>query len=169
MEYNLYIFSFSSFLLLGFSLHMLFTTIGNTYLNKLSAVMMLIRGLQIVYFIAVNTGQTFFVSILFNSLEPFLFIYGAFLYLYVRGFINDESRFQKKDLLHFAPFLLMFIDSSPWYFLDADARTNFISNMITQRAFFVQDNFGIIPYYVSSIFRSGLLVTYLILTCRSAY
>ncbi len=166
MEYNLYIFAFSSFLMLGFSVHMLFTTIGNTYLNKLLAAMMGMRGLQMLYYIAINTGQTFFVSIIINSLGSFLFMYGAFLYLYIRGFIRDESRLQKKDLLHLIPFLIALIDSIPYYFLDADTRANFISDVIAHRAFFVSDSFGIFPYYLISIFRYVLLVTYFILSWR---
>ncbi|WP_438967333.1 helix-turn-helix domain-containing protein [Flavobacterium sp.] len=166
MEYSLYIFAFGSFLLLGFSIHMLFTSIGNTYLNKLLAAMMLMRGLQILYFIAMNTGQTIFISILFNFLGPFLYVFGAFLYLYVRGFIRDESRFKKKDLLHFIPLLLAFIDSIPWYFLDNATRENFITNMIAQRAFFTNENFGFFPQHVSSLIRNGLLITYFILIWR---
>jgi len=116
MDYNAYVFIFSAFLLLGFSIHMLFTNIGNTYLNKLLGAMMLMRGLQIVYFIAVNTGETFVVSLLFKSLGPFLVVYGAFLYLYVRGFIRDESCLKRRDLLHFIPLLVGFIDSIPTIF-----------------------------------------------------
>lgn len=164
MEYNLYIFTSGSFLLLGFSVHMLFTSIGNTYLNKLLAAMMLLRGLQMLYFVAVNTGQTLIVSVLFNSLGPFLFVFGAFLYLYVRGFIRDESQLRKKDLIHFIPIFLAFIDSIPWYLLDAATRADFISDMIAQRAFFNQNNFGIFPNHVISLIRNGLLVTYFILT-----
>ncbi|WP_289029488.1 helix-turn-helix domain-containing protein [uncultured Algoriphagus sp.] len=169
MEYNLYIFTFSSFLLLAFSLHMIFTNNGNTYLNKLLAAMMLMRGLQILYFLAVITGQTFFVSFIINSLGPFLFVYGAIFYLYVRGFIRDESQWQKKDLLHFIPFLLAIIDTIPWYFLDSGTRAQFISDMIRQRSFFVGESFGIVPYYVSSIFRNGLLVTYFVLAWRLVF
>jgi AraC-like DNA-binding protein len=166
MEYNLYIFAFGSFLLVGFSVHMLFTNIGNTYLNKLLAAMMLMRGLQMLYFIAVNTEQTLIVSVLFNSLGPFLFVFGSFLYLYVRGFIRDESRLQKKDLIHFIPFLFAFIDSIPWYLLDAATRADFISDMITHRAFFIKNTFVVFPYHTTSLIRNGLLLTYFILTWR---
>ncbi|MCH7412024.1 helix-turn-helix domain-containing protein [Belliella sp. R4-6] len=166
MDYNLYIFASGSFLLLGFSIHMLFTNIGNTYLNKLLASMMLMRGLQMIYFIAVNTEQTLIVSVLFNSLGPFLFVFGAFLYLYVRGFIRDESRLQKKDLIHFMPFLFAFIDSIPWYLLDAATRADFISDMITHRAFFIKNTFVIFPYHTTSFIRNGLLLTYFILVWR---
>lgn len=166
MEYNLYIFTSGSFLLLGFSLHMLFTNIGNTYLNKLLAAMMLMRGLQMLYFIAVQTGQTDIVSLLFTSLGPFLFVYGAFLYLYVRGFIMDESHLRRKDLLHFTPILFVVIDSIPLYFLDAAARENFFSDIFAQRAFFVRNDFGLFPYSVTLFIGNGLLVTYFILIWR---
>nr|MBI1229444.1 helix-turn-helix domain-containing protein [Cytophagales bacterium] len=166
MEYNGYGFIFSTFLLVGFSLHMLFTNIGNTYLNKLLAAMMLMRGLQIVYFIAVNTGETFVVSILFKSLGPFLGVYGAFLYLYVRGFIRDESCLKRRDLLHFIPLLVGFIDLIPYYFLDAVPWADLISDIIARRAFFNQNNIGFFPYYATILVRNGLLVTYFILAWR---
>jgi hypothetical protein len=56
MEFNLHTFVFASFLLIGFSVHMFLTTRGNTYLNKLLAAMMLMRGLQSLFFIAIHTG-----------------------------------------------------------------------------------------------------------------
>jgi len=166
MEYNLYIFTFGSFLFLSFSLHMFLTNNGNTYLNKLLAAMMLMRGLMLLYFGAVNTGQTFFVSLLFKPLEPIIFGFGAFLYLYVRGFIKDENRMRKRDLLHFIPILFAFIDTLPWYFLDAASQANVIADIIAQRVFYFKENFEFFPYHAISIFKNGLLLIYLILIWR---
>lgn len=128
--------------------------------------MMLMRGLQILYFISIKTGQVFLVSLLFNTLGVFLFVFGSFLYLYVRGFINDESRFKKKDLIHFIPFLFALIDSIPWYFLDADTQLIFITDMIGQQSFMFKNSFGVFPQYVSSLLRNSLLLTYIIMTWR---
>jgi AraC-like DNA-binding protein len=145
---------------------MLFTKNGNTYLNKLLAALMLMRGLQMVYFIAVNTGQFFFVSLLFKSLDPIIFVNSAFLYLYVRGYLKDEVRLRKNDLLHLIPFLFAFINILPWYFLDAPFRKDAVDDMISQQVFFIDDSFGVFPIQVILLFRIGIILIYLFLTWR---
>lgn len=127
---------------------------------------MLMRGLQMVYFIAVNNGQTFFVSFLFKAMDPITFASAPILYLYVRGFIKDESRIRKEDLFHFIPLLAALINILPWYFLDAATRAGVIADIIAQRAFYVSESFGIFPDREVSLFRNGLLVTYLVLIWR---
>jgi AraC-like DNA-binding protein len=166
MPYHFYIFVIGSFLFLGFSLHLLFTNYGNTYLNKLLAVVMLKRGFQMMYFISFTTGQTFFLSFLFNSLGLLNFAYPACFYLYVRGFVKDESRWQKKDLLHFTPVLFALVNSIPLYLLDADTRAGVIAEIIAQQTFYIGERFEIFPNYVTYIFRNGLVFIYLILVWR---
>lgn len=166
MNYNLYLFSIGSFLFLGFAFHLLFTKYGNLYLNKLFGVIMLGRGFQMLYYIFVTTGQSFFVSCLFKTLNPFFFAIPTCVYLYVRGFIKDESQMQPKDWLHFIPVLLAIIDIIPWYFLEASTRELFISKIIDHKLFFINDNFSIIPNMVNVLLRSVLLSVYLFFCWR---
>lgn len=166
MNYNLYLFSIGSFLFIGFALPLLFTKYGNLYLNKLFSLIMLSRGFQMLYYIFVTTGQSFFVSCLFKTLNPFFFAIPACVYLYVRGFIKDESQMQTKDWLHFIPVLLAIIDIIPWYFIEASTREAFISKIVEHKLFFINDNFSIIPNMVNVFLRSLLLSVYLFFCWR---
>ncbi len=166
MSSTLYIFAVGSFLFLGFSIHLLLTKHGNTYLNKLLALVIVVRGSQMLYVIFVATGQTFFVSFLFNSFDFLYFVYPAGIYLYIRGFVKDESRWQKKDVLHFTPVLFALLNSIPWYLLDADTRADVIAEIIAQQTFYVGESFEIFPHYVTSLFRNGLVLIYLTLIWR---
>lgn len=166
MNYNIYLFSIGSFLFIGFAFHLLFTKYGNQYLNKLFGIIMIGRGFQMLYYIFVTTGQTFFVSCLFKTLNPLFFAIPSCVYLYVRGFIKDESQMQSKDWLHFIPVLLAIIDIIPWYFLEASTREVFISKIIDNKLFFINDNFSIIPNIVNVLLRSVLLTIYLFFCWR---
>lgn len=166
MNYNIYLFSIGSFLFIGFALHLLLTKYGNLYLNKLLGIIMLGRGLQMLYYIFVTTGQTFFVSCLFKTLNPLLFAIPTCVYLYIRGFIKNESKMKHKDWLHFIPILLAIIDIIPWYFLEASARNVFISKITNDKIFFINDNISIIPNTVNVLLRSVLLTIYLFFCWR---
>lgn len=166
MNYNIYLFSIGSFLFIGFAIHLLFTKYGNQYLNKLFGIIMIGRGFQMLYYIFVTTGQTFFVSCLFKTLNPLFFAIPSCVYLYVRGFIKDESQMQSKDWLHFIPVLLAIIDIIPWYFLEASTREVFISKIIDNKLFFINDNFSIIPNIINVLLRSVLLTVYLFFCWR---
>jgi AraC-like DNA-binding protein len=166
MSFPLYIFAVGSFLFLGFSMHLLLTKHGNTYLNKLLAQAMVVRGSQMLYVIFVATGQTFFPSFLFNSLDFLYFAYPAGIYLYIRGFVKDESRWQKKDVLHFTPVLFALVSSILWYLLDADTRADVIAEIIAQQTFYPKDSYEVFPRYVTSLFRNGMVLIYLTLIWR---
>lgn len=48
--------------------------------------------------------------------HPFPLLYGPFLYLYVSFALRQEQRFNFKDLLHFLPFILMYLWLIPFLF-----------------------------------------------------
>lgn len=166
MNCNLCLFSIGSFLFIGFAFHLLFTKYGNLYLNKLFGLIMLSRGFQMLYYIFVTTGQSFFVSGMFKPLNPFFFAIPACVYLYTRGFIKDESQMQPKDWLHFIPVLLAIIDIIPWYFIETSTREAFISKIIEHKLFFINDNFSIIPNMVNVFLRTVLFSVYLFFCWR---
>lgn len=95
MPLNSYIFTIACFLFLVFGVHMLFIKQGNTFLNKLLAVVMLSRGCQLIYILLVTSGALVSFPYLVKAFNPLYFITPACLYLYFKGFINDESAFKK--------------------------------------------------------------------------
>ena len=127
---------------------------------------MLSRGLQMLYYIFVTTGQTIFVSCLFKTMNPLFFAIPACVYLYIRGFIKDESQMRHKDWLHLIPAMFALFDIIPWYILDASTREIFISKIIDHKLFFINDNFGIISNNINVLLRSVLLSVYLFFCWR---
>ena len=118
MDYVIYIFAISAFLFLVFALHMLFTKTGNTFLNKLLAVVMLSRGCQLVYILLVTSGNLVYFPFFLKVFNPLYFAAPACFYLYFKGFVHDESRFKKWEWLHFLPVLFALFDMVPWFMLD---------------------------------------------------
>ncbi len=47
---------------------------------------------------------------------PFPFLYGPFLFLYVKYSIKSEKQLQKRDYFHFAPALICYLYMIPFYF-----------------------------------------------------
>lgn len=52
----------------------------------------------------------------FTNTHSFFYLIGPFSFFYVRGLLRDESRLDKKDWLHFLPFILFFIGFIPYLF-----------------------------------------------------
>ncbi|MDI1315964.1 helix-turn-helix domain-containing protein [Flavobacterium sp.] len=161
MPFNLYVFSIGSFMFLSFSLHLLITKFGNTYLNKLLALLMLFRGLQMVYFINNTSDQSVFVSSLFTVLLLFSFAHPVCTYLYFRGYIADESRFQRKDWIHFLPFALVALVSLISFFTDTFKSNNPISSFIPQKIHSIFLNKGVLLSEYVLLLRNVLSLLYL--------
>jgi AraC-like DNA-binding protein len=166
MDYSLYFFSIGSFLFIGFALHLLFTKNGNTYLNRLLAVILLFRGLKMLYYIFVATNQKYFVSFFFNSFDPLYFAYPACIYLYIRGFINNENRFKKSDWFHFIPVLFAIINIISWYFLDASKRDAIILDVIAKKTLYIDEDYGFFSNAITFFLRNLLIILYLIFSWK---
>ena len=110
------------FLLLLFSGHLLLTNNGNAYLNKLLAFLSLSRGLQFLNLWLSQNNELPMAPYLYKIPYPFLYITPAVFYLYIRGFLNDQTSLKKRDLLHFLPVFIGLADMTPW--LTSRPKTN---------------------------------------------
>jgi AraC-like DNA-binding protein len=163
MDYYLYFFSIGSFLFLGFSLHLLFTKNGNTYLNKLLALILSFRGLKMLFFILLEMEQRTLVTIFFNSFDPLFYAYPACIYLYIRGFIHNENRFNRMDWIHFIPVLFSILNIIFWYTLDVSTREHVISQLMQDKTFFIDTKYGLLSTQITSFLRNLLILFYLLL------
>jgi AraC-like DNA-binding protein len=166
MDYNFYIFTIGAFFMFGFALHLLFTKYGNGYLNKLLALVMLNRAFQMLYFILNATGKTVIVENLASSLYFLNFAYLACAYLYIRGFIRDESRLQKKDWFHFIPAVFALLNSVCKNLLDASISEHMIFQFYANKTAYSKENFDIFFDVVLSSLRGGLIIIYLFFIWR---
>lgn len=161
MQYNFYIFTIGAFLFSGFGLHLLLITYGNTYLNKLLAVLMLNRAFQMLYFILTATNKIEYFASLFAAIEMLYFAYPACAYLYFRGFIKDEYRLQKKDWLHFIPATVVLLNLMLHYFFGIYFLEDAVSKFNTSTLFYTKINYATFSESLDLVVRSGLIMAYL--------
>jgi len=166
MDYNFYIFTIGAFFMFGCALHLLSTKYGNGYLNKLLAVGMLHRAFQMLYFILNATGKIAVVENLASSLYFLNFAYLACVYLYIRGFIKDESRLQKKDWFHFIPAVFALLNSGSKSLLDTSISDYMIFQFYANKTVYSQENYDIFFDVILSSLRAGLIIIYLFFIWR---
>lgn len=144
-----------------FALHLLFSKYGNIYLNKLLAVLILHRAFQMSYYILASSNEIEILSGLSFVIEILFFVYLACAYLYLRGFIKDEYRLQKKDWLHFIPLIAVLLQEtfhsfSGIYFLEYA-----VSMLNATTLLYHKVNYDTLSEIFRSLISSGLILVYL--------
>jgi len=97
---------------------------GNVAANRLLAAFLIT--------LAISIGGATFGSTEFRDLlpqlrkahQPFYYLGGPLLFLYITTLIRGQSSPGKKQLLHFIPFVLCLIYVTPYFFLNAEARAH---------------------------------------------
>lgn len=174
MHFSSYIFTIGAFIFLLFSLHLIIIKYKNLYLNKLLGIILLCRGIQMLVFISISSGNYNFIKLMYCHFDPFYFLYPAVLYLYFRGFLKDENKLKPTDWIHFTPLIIGFLNIICWHAHDESIKHNVILKVIESPTFFGNDDLGILPdstinlilnllrfFYLISIwkivFRSGII------------
>jgi len=129
---------------------------GKKIANRLLAALTLTISIVIGGAVLLNSNYVFVYPHLSRLHHPFVFLGGPLLFLYIRELISVKSRFEKKDFLHFIPFLLCLIYLLP-YFLSSRAE-----KMQIVSAEYVQSSLGQWFYIRSAVFIVQFLV-YLVL------
>lgn len=160
----MYIFSFFlcavALLLVAFSLHLLFTHQGNNIINRLLGLALMSKFWQVCVLLFIISPYRQFFPIFYSINIPFLVVAPAFSYLYVRYFISDEKRFQKRDFLHFIPLLLVLFLILPF---GQSINWDHIANGILQDGqVFASEKIGVLPVGVYNIGIAALWLGYLI-------
>ena len=102
----------------------------------------------------------------FRAFSPFFYLIMPSAYLYLRAVIFDETRLRKWDFLHFTPAILHFLELMPWYFTNAQTKSELLTRFLNNKDFMVQLNEGLLPPYGHNILRSLLAIGYLIVMHR---
>ncbi|SDD94252.1 AraC family transcriptional regulator [Niabella drilacis] len=148
-----FLLSAMAFLLIVFALHLLYTKQGNRLLNRLLSVHLLTRfGHACILLLIVSGYQVYPV---FHKLSMSLFfIAPACSYLYVRCFLNGETRLKKYDFLHFIPALLVLLHLLP--VPQKVVNWQHVSHQILIGGHFsVTENTGLLP---ANFYSAGLFV-----------
>lgn len=166
MNYCIYIFTIGSFLTLGFAFHLLLIKYGNKYLNRLLALVLIHRSFQMLYFISVSTDQTVVASFLYPTLYPLYFVFPACMYLYIRGFLKEESHLQKNDWFHFIPFAFALIDTFSNFIQYGSFKEDFTANVVLGINNFQREDGGFFSSATLFPFRTILVLIYLFINWR---
>mgnify|MGYP000135223575 FL=1 len=64
-----------------------------------------------------NAQNLKFMAVILVNFSPLYLLSGPLLYFYVRGIVNDNSRLQRSDILHFIPFIIYTINIGNYFFI----------------------------------------------------
>ena len=81
------------------------------------------------YFIVVVPNR-FFIALLRGDSMPIGFLIGPFFYFYIRNKFRNSHKINKKDYLHFLPFIICLISIFPYYFTSFDTKLRIAQLMI---------------------------------------
>lgn len=164
MHIFIFLLSAVGFLLLIFSLHLLFTQIGNRHLNHLLSLPLLARFAQVCVFLIITSPYQEAFPVFQKVCTPLLFLAPACSFLYVRGFIRDDAKLKKRDLIHFLPALLAVTHILPLP-LVAPINWDAVSfQILTRGQLAITERTGLFSSQIYNIGQSILLGGYLIAT-----
>jgi AraC-like DNA-binding protein len=145
-----------------FSLHLLFVKAGNRFLNRLLAVYFLSRTAEnLNYFMIFNESILDFPYFL-KLFIPLSYLGPAFFYVYLKGFVNDRTSFEKWDLIHLIPLTIALVDFLPVFFLSNLELNHIISQIVSQKSFFYSQRVGIFSGSESLYIRQSIFLVYLV-------
>jgi len=106
--------------------------------------------------------DAFWTAIFYGNLSPLWYLPGAMLYLYTRNTLNDRNLFEsKRDYLHLIPFIVQFINLSPYLFSSFDNKLAVASLVIADINNVKTAGSGFfIPPTISFITRPTLVIFY---------
>ncbi len=93
---------------------------NNWKINKNAAYLSLFLIFSSIYgmahYFAIYGKSPFWLAVFYNHFTPLMLLLGPLLLFYVRGTLNDTSRLNKWDILHFIPALIHLIGIIPYVF-----------------------------------------------------
>lgn len=85
---------------------------------------------SLTHYFLVFGKSPFWVAIFYNHFTPLYLLLGPLLFFYVRGTLNDNTKFSKIDALHFIPALIQLIGIVPYLFLAFADKIQFAEKVI---------------------------------------
>ena len=95
---------------------------GNRASNILLSILLVLFSITLVDYVAYWTGYQMVFPHLIRLSNSFTFLFGPVLYLYIISIVKPDKLLQKKQLVHFIPFLGLLIMDIPFYMLSADVK-----------------------------------------------
>ena len=129
----------------------------NKTANRLLAALILTISIIVSGAVLLTSNYVFVFPHLSRLHHPVAFLAGPLIFLYIRSLTSPDRKFDKKDLLHFLPFVFCTIYLLPYYFQSSSAKLQVLSSE------YMEPSFGQWYYIRSALFITQFLV-YLVLT-----
>lgn len=99
----------------------LILAIYNWHINRNSVFLALLFTIVAIYgmthYFTLYGNSSFWLAVFYNHFSSFMLLAGPLLFFYVRGTLNDQTKFNYQDILHLIPFLLHFSGNIPFYLM----------------------------------------------------
>lgn len=138
------------------SLALLTSNAANKTANRILAALIFSISIIVAGAVMLTSYYVFYFPHLSRIHHPVVFLAGPLLFLYIEMLTSEKTRLNKKDLLHFLPFLFCLIYLLPYYLQSRAAKIQVLS------AEYLNESFGAWYYIRSAVFMTQFLV-YLVL------
>ena len=158
------IFIGSVFLVLVIIYMLLFTkNAAKSYADYILSFLLLLHCWSVILFLVLYSEYILLFPHVFKTGLPLNFLIAPFSYLYVRAVLFNEKKFQKRDLIHLIPFVIVFINYIPFYLLSVNEKVTVIQNSLNYWPDTFKYQAGFLPENFSILFRLILAIIYLVL------
>lgn len=140
----------------------LFYNKGYRTVNRYLAGFLFFSALYLLESFTFFYGDSLSVVALFTISHDFIFyLFSPLSFFYVRGVLRDNTKMDKKDWLHFLPFILSFTGSIPYFFSSWDYKLIVAQNMLSEQWNMSQFNLNIfIPHKINQVLNVLLMYFY---------
>ena len=137
-----------------------------SYSDILLALFLLFAVWCVIIYLAIYYGWIVNAPHLYKTAAPINYLLPPLTYLYVRAILFNEKKISNKDIWHFIPFILFFLNYIPFFILPIIEKSMIVQLAIKNYSTSYQYQAGIVPESVSFIFRILQSLIYLIFQWR---
>jgi len=158
------IFIGSVFLVLVTIYMLLFTkNATKSYADYILSFLLLLHCWSVILFLILYSEYILLFPHVFKTGLPLNFLIAPCSYLYVRTVLLNEKKFQKRDVIHLIPFVIVLINYIPFYALPVNEKMTVIQDSLNHWPTTFKYQAGFLPENFSIIFRLILAMIYLLL------
>lgn len=137
-----------------------------SYADILLALFFLFEVWCVIIYLAIYYGWIVNAPHIYKTAAPINYLLPPLTYLYVRAVLFNEKKFSAKDIWHFIPFVLFFLNYIPFYILPVIEKSIIVQSAVKNYSTTYQYQVGIVPESVSFIVRILQTLIYLIFQWR---
>jgi AraC-like DNA-binding protein len=136
---------------------------AKSYADYVLSILLLVHCWSVILFLILYSEYILLFPHVFKTGLPLNFLIAPCSYLYVRAVLLNEKKFQKRDVIHLIPFVIVFINYIPFYLLPVNEKVTVIQNSLNYWPDTFKYQAGFLPENFSILFRLILAIIYLVL------